>query len=378
MNNSLAPTYLKNFGEHWVLWYRNSNSYSIVESSFKNLLDDYLQAETIDEFKAELSKDEYDLNFDDVVKNINNYLIESNKSTDSISLKQIPLNKTNRNITKYYNVNGQTIKICYDSELVLKTIDPALSYLSVASTEHINVSFDIYLQDDFLFLYKDEKLITYVPKRDYHLLQGKFIMSLFCSIHNKQEADWIATFHGSTITDGSSSILFIGESGKGKSTLCTLLTASGFDLVADDVSPMLSEDKDIYYNPSAISIKRGSFTVLESIVDKFKDLEIIQFNKTKGQLKYVPCHQPHKMHYSCKAIISVNYNDESETLLELVPTKTILETLVPESWLSPNPLHAEQFLDWLDNVETYKLTYSDTESVTAKVSELFNQLNKNF
>ena len=96
-------------------------------------------------------------------------------------------------------------------------------------------------------------------------MQGKFIMQLLCTIHDKEEKDWISTFHGSTITDGNSSILFVGESGKGKSTLCALLTANGFDLLADDVSPLLSHNKCIYHNPSAISIKEGAINVLQQL-----------------------------------------------------------------------------------------------------------------
>ena len=84
-----------------------------------------------------------------------------------------------------------------------------------------------------------------------------------------------------------------------------------------------------------------------------------------------------KDHYPCDAIILVNYKHKSETLLESVSIKTLLETLIPDSWLSPNPLHAKQFLDWLETLEIYKLTYSDTQSVTKTVSKLFKHLNKN-
>ena len=378
MNTNLAPTYKKLFGEHWVFWYEISNSYSIIEPEFKLLLDTFLESNTKTEFFATISKDIDVSECTRISEMLINYLKDCNIPYSPPVIPSIVLETSKRNISKHYNFEGKTIQIYYNSELVLKTVHPALANYCIEFNNIAQTIFDIYLKDDELYLFKDEQLISRVSKHDYHLIQGKFIMQLLCSIHNKEESDWIGTFHGSTITDGNSSILFVGESGKGKSTLCALLAANGFYLLADDVSPMLSKNKHIYYNPSAISIKKGAFNLLQPIVKNFENLPIIKFNKTKGELKYIPCIKPEKDHYPCKAIVLVNYKPKSETKLELISVKTILETLIPDSWLSPSLKHAQQFLDWLTEVEVYKLTYSDTESVSAKVSKLFKQLNTKF
>ncbi|EDP71445.1 hypothetical protein FBALC1_03137 [Flavobacteriales bacterium ALC-1] len=377
MNNSLAPTYKKQIGEHCVLWYSKSNSYSVVESLFKRFLDYYLQSETIEDFKAKIASSIDDTGSETIPETIRDYLNNCNIPITTPVDKQIAIDASNRNILKQYSIKGKLIQIYYDSELVLKTVHPSLAHLTTDTTDYAQTTFDIYLKNEQLYLYKDEELITCVPKKDYHLLQGKFIMQLLCTIHNKEENDWIGTFHGSTLTDGNSSILFVGESGKGKSTLCALLAASGFNLLADDVSPMLSKNKSIYYNPSAISIKEGAFNVLQPHINNFDALPKIQFNKAKGFIKYLPCDNPEKDYYPCNAIILVNYKSNAETILENISIKTLLETLIPDSWLSPDPLHAKQFLDWIGRLNIYKLTYSDTKKVTQKISELFHQLNKN-
>ena len=72
----------------------------------------------------------------------------------------------------------------------------------------------------------------------------------------------------------------------------------------------------------------------------------------------------------------VNYEKGAETQLESISEQLLLETLIPESWLSPNPRHAEQFLEWLKSVYFYKLTYSDTESVVQTVRSHFKGLSK--
>lgn len=375
MNTNLAPTYQKYFGNCWVLWYATSNSYSIVDAEFKSLLDLYLQSDSIDNFKSKITAIDSDSDFSVLKSTLQNYLDNCNKPSIPVLPNCIPLDTSFRRISKQYCIEGKTIQVHFDSELVSKLVHPSLAHYQTATNHKADTVFDIYLKDEELLLFKDERLITRTPKRDYHLIQGKFTMLLLCAIHHKEEQDWVGTFHGSTITDRHSSLLFVGESGKGKSTLCALLGANGFDLLADDVSPMLSEDGDIYYNPAAISIKEGAFKLLEPVVDNFEALPVVSFNKTKGDLKYMPGTRPINYHYPCHAVILVNYIKDSETTLKPESVKTLLETLIPDSWLSPNPKHAQQFLKWLEHIEIYTLTYSDTQSVSLEISKLFKTLN---
>ena len=377
MNRDLGATYTKQFGDYWVLWYAKSNSFSVVEPAFKILLDLYLYAVNSVTFKSKIADDNGLNNPDSILETLETYLKDCNQESTSPEKTLAYLDTTKRRILKQYTFQGKIISIYYDSEPVLKTVHPALAHLTSTSTDKVDTTFDIYIHSGQLFLFKDAQLLTSVPKKDYHFIQGKFIMHLLCTIHNKKEEDWIGTFHGSTLTDGHSSILFVGESGKGKSTLCALLAHKGFDLLADDVSPLLSETKSMYYNPLAISIKEGAFKVLEPIVDDFDNLPTVNFNKAKGPIKYLPCRRPKKDHYPCKAIVLVNYKANSETRLEPASIKTVLETLIPDSWLSPNPIHAKQFLDWLETVAFYQLTYSDTDSVTLEISKLFKEQRHN-
>ncbi|WP_225035072.1 hypothetical protein [Winogradskyella sp. SM1960] len=376
MITSLAPTYKKEFGDYWVLWYAASNSYSIINSDFKLLLDTYLASETTTAFSSTISNVLNDSDKAQISDTLHNYLESCNNPYTPATTNLAQLDSSHRKISKQYIFDTKNVQIYYSSELVLKTIHPSIAHYCNSSTHKADVTFDIYLQNDDLHLFKDKHLISCVPKSDYHLIQGKFIMQLLCVLHNKVEQDWIGTLHGSTITDGNSSMLFVGKSGKGKSTLCALLAANGFDLLADDVSPLLSKNQHIYYNPLAISLKEGAFNLLQPIVTNFETLPIVEFNTTKGRLKYMPCRLPGKQHYPCHSIILVNYQPDSETKLETVSIKHILETLIEDSWLSPNPKHANQFLNWLNGVTLYQLTYSSTASVVTEISTLFKQAPK--
>ncbi|WP_179318057.1 hypothetical protein [Winogradskyella helgolandensis] len=374
MNTNLLPTHSRLFGDYWVLWYDLSNSYSVVTKEFKFVLEAYFNAKTKSEFFDTLSSDFHDTDIDKLHQRISDYLQQCNIVSTLPIQKPTILELTKRRVLKKYRFKDKTIQVYFSSGSVSKIIHPALAQYYNTTSNAVDVTFDIHLKDEFLYLFKDEELISCVPMQEYHKTQGKFIMLLLCALHDKEEEDWIGTLHGSTITDGNSSILFVGKSGKGKSTLCALLAQNGFDLLADDVSPLLSEDQHIYYNPSAISIKTGAFKVLKPLVPNFEDLATVNLNTSKGNLKYLPCPNPDKKHYPCRAIILVNYEPEAPTTLERVSVKLILETFIEDSWLSPHSLHASQFLNWLNHMELYELTYSDTLSVSVKVKSLFEEL----
>ena len=378
MNNDFAPSCSRLIGEYWVLWYAISNSYSVVDTTFKTLLDLYFSAKSDESFIKNFSNNKNGVNTpSDILDTVGLYLEDCNKTHVTPNDYNCNFESSQRNIRKLYLINGKIIEVYYDSESVLKTIHPSLAYLTTLDQQKPVITFDIYLKDEHLHLFENEQLITRAPKRDYHRIQGKFIMLLLCAIYEKGENDWLGTLHGSTVTDDKSSILFLGKSGRGKSTLCALLSVNGFNLLADDVSPILSKDGHIYYNPLAISIKKGAFDVLKQEITGFETIPTIEFNKAKGAIKYVPCEVPKDTHYPCKAAILVNYKENEEMSLKNISIKTLLETLVPDSWLSSNPQHAKQFLDWLEGIEMYELTYSDTQSVITKISELFNRFSKN-
>lgn len=363
-------------GEQYVLWYAKSNSYSIVDSKFKNLLDFYFKSIDINDFKSLLHTNQLETSIDckTLVKNIELYLTSCNSVTSIEDNKSATLDASKRSISKQYTYNETTFQIHYDCELVQKTIHPALAHLETTYTPQNKITvFDVYLKDDYLHLFKNNKLITRVFKRNYHLMQGKFIMHLISTIHNIKETDWIGTFHGCTIANQNKSILLVGFSGKGKSTLSTILACNGFELIADDVSPLHSDTLHIYNNPAATSVKKGSFDVLKSIVPNFGTIPTIEFNKAKGLIRYVPFQKPKYSSYPCKALVSVNFVPNSETILEEITISQILEILIPDTWLSPQPKHAKQFLDWLETLVVYKLTYSNNKDAVEAITKIFSK-----
>ena len=104
----------------------------------------------------------------------------------------------------------------------------------------LNIKF--FYSDHKLFILKNNQVIGAWESSRLHEFQGKFSMELMCSFYNKTEHDWMGVFHASTISKNNRSIMFTGNSGNGKSTLVSILMANGFNVIADDFSPILRKD----------------------------------------------------------------------------------------------------------------------------------------
>ena len=53
-------------------------------------------------------------------------------------------------------------------------------------------------------------------------------MELLQKVHQKEEEEWLGVFHASALGDGKKAILFLGDSGNGKSTSLSALAGARF------------------------------------------------------------------------------------------------------------------------------------------------------
>lgn len=274
----------------------------------------------------------------------------------------------------HYAFGTSHLIVNYGSLKLQNLIHPQWSHNAVDTNKNAKVVFDIFEKDNFSYLFKNQDFIGQYSAAEYHLLQGQFSLQLINTLYNKTEADWIATFHASTVCNDKEAIMLIGASGNGKSTLSAVLMAHGFDLLADDFTPLLAETKALYRVPSAISIKEGAFSMLEQLYPDFEQYPRYKSTSKTVPIKYIPPNKSFSSavsHLPCTKIVFVTYDPTATSHLKAVPTEKILETLIPESWLSPLAPNAALFLEWLQELTCYELSYSDNSMAVSKFSELF-------
>lgn len=319
----------------------------------------------IDEGLAEISYDELNALLDDI-----------NLKDSATPTKTKPDTIPNPAIEQHYRFGKCSFSINYSSERLMELIHPNLSHGQSDNLQQPKAVFDIFESDGLLHLFKNKHFVgSYEPHR-FHFLQGKFAMELLTTLYDNTESDWLATFHASTVSNGKEAIMLIGDSGNGKSTFSALLMASGLDLLADDLTPMLAEDGQLYRFPSAISIKEGAFNAIGQLFHDFDSLETHKSLSKHIMVRYLPPTVPFegaKNHFDCQKIILVTY-DSNSAYCELKPCapEKLLQVLIPDSWISPKKEHSQKFLDWLGRLSFYQLNYSNSETAVKMFKQLFD------
>jgi hypothetical protein len=274
----------------------------------------------------------------------------------------------------FLKYNQRYIAVSYNT---LFSVDPIIlkyHHLKVSvATKPIEI---IVKKNDNLFYLENSQGLAWNWSIDkLHVFQGKFSFEILNAIHQKTEADWIGTFHASTIGNGEQAVMLVGNSGSGKSTLATLLMYAGYDLVADDMSAMLASNNHIAVLPAALSVKEKAFDTIAPLVANFEALPQQYINSTKGRVTYIPplpLKHPEKLDYPCKNLVLVRYSqDPIPTNLTQGSEQTILQELITESWLAHNEHHTQSFLNWLGTVNFYELKYHDNNEAIKAIGSLF-------
>lgn len=354
-----------------VIWFQDNNEYLVVDpliAETLSLLDKKIdKQEIINQVIKQVSipyKQAVEL-----VTDIEALLISSENKNNK---KLIPVTKPKTfEVVKYYSINSLYFKVSYASNTEAFLIHPKFAHLEIQETVKTHHHFEVYNDSKSISFSVDDSLIGTWSLKEVHYFQGKFSMELVQKIHKKNENEWIGVFHASAVSKDNNSILFLGDSGNGKSTSLALLQANGFTCLADDFVPV-DNSLNVHSFPSAISIKKNSLETLLPIYPELKTSAEYHFKKLNKIVRYLPTNNhDYSLKTPCKALIFIKYQKDSDLIINKISNITAFEQLVPDSWLSPIPQNAELFLDWFEKLPCYQLTYSNNEKMTETVKKIF-------
>jgi len=198
-------------------------------------------------------------------------------------------------------------------------------------------------------------------------------MELIQKIHQKEEKEWMGVFHASAVSNHKKSILFLGDSGFGKSTSLALLQAHGFTCLADDFVPIDIDKTEVYSFPASISIKKNSLKTLLPMYPELENSAEYHFKRLHKVVRYLkPNNNNFLAHLPCKDLVFIQYQKDSDIIFNKISKIDAFLKLIPDSWISPIKKNAEIFLEWFAYLNCYELIYSDNSKMIQKVSEIFN------
>ena len=359
-----------------IVWLQESNKYLVLNSNTLALIKKK-SGLSLKDFLTLITES---LNVDlSIAKKINKDISELLLETKELDLKRDikhPDPIKSCQLINYYSFNNTIIKVGFDNKETKSLIHQKYRHLAIDHVNSFDVEYSIFNSDHSLFIFKNNKIVgSWDIGTQLHEFQGKFSMELICSFYNKTEHDWMGVFHASTISKNNHSIMFTGDSGNGKSTLISILMANGYNVIADDFSPVLRSDFKTYCFPSAISIKEKSFNLIEQLYPDFINYNEYYINELKGNVKYLPPISK-ETSANCSSVIWVKYAKGTESSLKKVSIKDALKKILPDAWISNKEVNAKAFLKWIEKTAFYELNYSDNNQLIDIINSCFLEFKK--
>jgi hypothetical protein len=366
----------KEVEEKTIVWFGPRNEYLILEHTTANILKEISKGVAVNEIAETLSKklsipakESVDFVLELERKFYKEEKIERLEIVDSYKNTKRP---KDFEFIKYYKINDIVFKISFLSDKELSYIHPKFAHLSIDEVTDFKNNFEVFIKHNYIFLYVNNILIGSWDNANIHFFQGKFSMELIQKIHQKEEDKWLGVFHASAVSNGKKTILFLGDSGNGKSTSLALLQANGFTCLADDFVPIDADKKEVYSFPAAISIKKNSLETLLPIYPELENSAEYNFKRLNKIVRYLkPNNTDFLSHLPCKDLVFIKYEKNSALKFDKISKIEAFQQLVPDSWLSPIKENAQIFLDWFDSLNCYQITYSDNNEMIASVAKIF-------
>ncbi len=363
-----------------ILWLKEPNRYMLVEMPAYHVISRLCEGVGSDEI-AKWCSGFYDLPPDEarrftteVIRTVEQQLVPGKKATGIID--RAPMSSPSTYYSqRQYQINVEIFSAQYETRQEEHLIHPKFAHLGVTNNKPANHHFQVFKNGGHFVLRVNGEIIGEWLPGDEHYLSGKFSMEILNRIHNRSESSWMGVFHASAICRNNQSILFLGDSGNGKSTTCAVLMASGFNLLADDFVPVDGLTGNVYSFPAALSVKKNAVAPLLHLYPELDDANEFSYPEMDKKVRFLPpAHSSEYslLGYSAKALVFVKYKKQSGMKMEKLAKGTAFQKLVPDSWISPVEENAARFLDWFLELPCYQLTYSENDKMVTAIQNIFN------
>lgn len=185
---------------------------------------------------------------------------------------------------------------------------------------------------------------------------------------------FLAFCHAAAVCRGNQALLMPGGSGTGKSTLTGFLLAHGFTYLCDDVIAIGEDEAALLPLPTCLSIKSGSWSVLEPIYHVLAELPT--FNRYGRLLRYVEPQGNYEVMPAAGAPSAIVFPAYQAGVLTRVQSLGPLETMIrltgAHAALSrpATQRKLEKFLRFVEQTPAYELTYSELPSALKAIEDL--------
>jgi len=279
---------------------------------------------------------------------------------------------------KTIEVAGKTIRFSFGDSRMEEYIFPVLSYLEIqANSTTCDLHAEFLRQEGKVFMRINQEQVYNWPLNLAYQLKGELFMQMLNLIHKDLRGEWMGVIHAASISLGKKAVMFPAQSGGGKSTLASLMMARGCKLLSDDFTPLALNEGQIRPFPGSISLKPGSWSLMESYFPELTETQNSPSPSKEGSLKYLrPIQPPYRENegFNVNAIVFVRYTGQMENKLDRISNLTALNDFLTESWLPDDARISEKFLDWFLDIPCYSLQYGNNPEAIKSILNLLQDV----
>ena len=364
-----------------VVWLQKTNKYLILEPFFMRVINEMVKGlNKSDLLDFCIHKSSFSINKSKLIvdacwniKQDNELETLQQQYQQLISAEELPTEL--EYISYTYNYNSKHLRVRYSNVALAERIHPKFKHLcNDFSSSVFSGLICVSEFRGFFYLRVNNTIIGKWLEHDFHFLLGKFAMGLLNLYNNKTDIDWLAVLHASAVCKDENALVFLGESGSGKSTATALLSLNGFTLLADDFVPIDSKSSKVASFPAAVSVKESLLYEFDAYFPELKKSTLLTKDKqTKFKYLYPNSTKTQESKFvNTKALVFIKYTKNGDNKLLKIGQLTALQKLIPDSWISPERENVSLFLDWMAKVPCYELHYSDNKYLIDISEKLMN------
>ncbi len=346
------------------------NRFFILNQKGKFIWDRLSIGEKEDKIEKEY-KDKFALSENNAKKELNLFLKEllaSKEEKKEEKKEKEPLKTYIPYISKTYKIFGKNILLNIQLKELENLIEPVFSEWAHKGLSSFDIVMDFLKEDDNYKFYINKKEV--VKSESFPYLRGVALFEITNSLFPDRE--WISVLHGSILKKKKDTILIMGESGKGKSTLTAYLTSQGFCFLSDDMI-LLDKEKMITKTPFAISLKEKSWDILNSYIPSLKALPF--YKLSKGKIKYfLPLKDDNYLSKERPtALFLCEYSENKRPAISLLSSPdAFIHIINAGAWVLHTYNELKTFIDWIRDIPSYMLTYSSLNEAKGLIDEVLN------
>ena len=365
----------KKINNAYIVWFGESNHWMQLEEPAWFIYRNYNSGVKTETISQKFSK-RYHLNIDESIVFVRDIIIELDKlssdtilSQENLSIEQFesPAKFFSRHT---YKINQKILAISFESRLLEYMIHPSLAHLEIIKKTKPHFILEIFSLSASSILKIAGKAWAEV---DVNSLKRRLFIEITGLLYGKSDKDWLSFVHGSAVSNQDEAIILSTACGSGKSTLAALLCKEGLKLLSDDFVAIDARFCKAYPFPAALSVKDGSFPVLQPLYNQLENSETFHFKNTNKTVKYLrfPDEDSFYKPLPVRILVFVKYNPAKPFSFRKVPTLEAFRRFNEEAWVSHLPANARKFIKWFPGLKCYELEFSDNKRAVKVILGLF-------